>query len=256
MPSTLYKFTLLLLILGLTGNAWGLERKAEWAQYSRSKPIVTRTETPLPKVELTTTEDQISYSIGMSIGEDIKSRNIQINPDILARGIADMVRGEDVALTKEEAMQILAKLQEKMAKEQLETTERMAQKNRVEGDAFLAVNAKKSVITVTESGLQYKIITAGTGATPALDSVVKVDYRGFFINGQEFDSSYKRGEAVEFSVNSIIPGWTEALLMMKEGAKWKIFLPANLAYGEKGAPPIIEPNSTLIFEVELKSIQK
>ncbi len=256
MQSTLYKFTLLLLILGLTGNAWGLERKAEWSQYSRSKPIVTRTETPLPKVELTTAEDQISYSIGMSIGEDIKARNIQINPDVLARGISDMIRGDEVALTKEEAMQVLAQLQEQMAKEQLEAMERLAQKNKAEGEAFLSQNAKKSAIKVTESGLQYKIINAGTGATPTPDSVVKVDYSGFFIDGQEFDSSYKRGEPVEFSVNSIIPGWTEALLMMKEGAKWKIFLPADLAYGEKGAPPIIEPNSTLIFEVELKSIQK
>ncbi len=249
MLSTLYRFTLLLLFVVLTSNTWALERKAEWSQYSRSKPNSTT-------VKLNNDVDRVSYSIGMSIGEDIKARDIEINPDILARGVTDMIAGENAALTKEEAMQVLTKLQEQMAKKQSEEMERIARTNLQNGQEFLAQNAKKPGVTVTATGLQYEILTAGTGATPTAEDVVIVDYRGTSIDGKEFDSSYSRGEPVEFSVKSIIPGWTEALLMMKEGAKWRIVLPADLAYGKQGAAPVIEPNSTLVFEVELKSVKK
>ncbi|MBE0500072.1 MAG: FKBP-type peptidyl-prolyl cis-trans isomerase [Desulfuromonadales bacterium] len=249
MLSILYRFTLLLLFVGLTSNTWAFERKAEWSQYSRSKPNSTT-------VKLNNDVDRVSYSIGMSIGEDIKARDIEINPDILARGITDMITGENAALTKEEAMQALTKLQEQMAKKQSEEMERISRTNLQNGQEFLAQNAKKPGVTVTETGLQYEILSAGTGATPTAEDVVVVDYRGTSIDGKEFDSSYSRGEPVEFSVKSIIPGWTEALLMMKEGAKWRIVLPADLAYGIQGAAPVIEPNSTLVFEVELKSVKK
>jgi FKBP-type peptidyl-prolyl cis-trans isomerase FklB len=256
MQSTLFRFTLFLLILGLTSNAWGLERKAEWAQYSRSKPLIERIVAAPAKLKLTTNIEKISYSIGMSIGEDINSRNIKIDADTLARGIADVIRGAGLSLTKEQAMQVLAKLQEQMNKKQLEAAAQAAFENLQAGQTFLAKNAEKPGVTVTKSGLQYEILNVGTGAIPTGEDFVVVDYRGLFIDGQEFDSSYSRGEPAEFSVYAIIPGWTEALLMMKEGAKWRITLPADLAYGTQGAPPIIEPNTTLIFEVELKSIQK
>jgi FKBP-type peptidyl-prolyl cis-trans isomerase len=261
MQSLLSKLTLFVLIFGITSSASALERKPEWAQYSRSKP--TAAEQKGMQLKLSSEKDQISYSIGMNIAEGIKAQGIEINPEVLARGITDMLNGTELALTKADAVKVLTKLQEQLSKKQegLAAKQReemalVAEKNLQAGKAYLAENAKNPDVTVTESGLQYEVLTPGTGATPKSEDIVVVDYRGSFIDGQEFDSSYSRGEPVEFSVNAIIPGWTEALLMMKEGGKWKITLPATLAYGAQGAPPLIEPNTTLVFEVELKSIQE
>lgn len=258
MKSIFIRVTLLILCLGLVGNAWAFERKAEWANYSRagSYDKATSSNSSPAKGKVTTGLDRISYSIGMSIGADIKARGIPISPTLVARGIQDVLSGEGTVITQQEAMQLLAQLQEQIATQQREELARISSKNLQVGQAFLAQNALRDNIVVTASGLQYEILYAGTGATPSAEDVVVVDYRGAYIDGKEFDSSYQRGEPVEFSVNGIIPGWSEALVMMKEGAKWRLFIPADLAYGAKGAPPVIEPNTTLIFEVELKSIQK
>lgn len=257
MTSILIRVTLLFILLGLVGNAWAFERKAEWAKYARgSNSSVTSNDSTTANGKIETDLDIISYSVGMSIGEDIKARGIQINPNLVARGIQDILSGEETIISKQEAMQVLSQLQEQITAQQREELARMASKNLQVGQAFLAQNANRENVIVTESGLQYEILNAGTGAIPTAEDIVTVDYRGIYIDGKEFDSSYQRGEPVEFSVNGIIPGWTEALLMMKEGAKWRLFIPSDLAYGAQGALPVIEPNTTLVFEVEFKSIQR
>lgn len=212
------------------------------AKYSRNNNLL--------KTEL----DRASYSIGMSLGRDFKTRDIAINPDIIAMGIRDMIEGNELLMTEDDAIAALQELQNMAAAKQQEFLTQMAEKNKASGDAFLTDNGQRDGVITTDSGLQYEILAEGTGKTPQATDQVKVDYRGSFIDGEEFDSSYQRGEPASFSVQGIIPGWTEALLMMKEGAKWKLYVPSALAYGEQGAPPVIEPNSTLVFEVELKEI--
>jgi FKBP-type peptidyl-prolyl cis-trans isomerase len=157
-------------------------------------------------------------------------------------------------LSEEEAIASLQKLQEMVVAQQQAALAKMAADNKAAGEAFLAENGKREGVVTTDTGLQYEVLTEGSGQKPQASDQVKVDYRGTFIDGTEFDSSYQRGEPASFSVTGIIPGWTEALVMMKEGAKWKLYVPSSLGYGEQGAPPVIEPNSTLIFEVELKEI--
>ena len=228
---------MLALIMLVATSSYAFDR----AKYSRSSAL---------KSDL----DRASYSIGMSLGQDFKSRDLKINPDILAMGIRDVLEGDSTLLNQEEAMAALQQLQAMAAAQQQELLAKMAARNKAEGDAFLAENGKREGVVTTASGLQYEILTEGAGKMPKAEDQVKVDYRGSFIDGSEFDSSYQRGEPASFSVQGIIPGWTEALLLMKEGAKWKLYVPASLAYGEQGAPPVIEPNSTLIFEVELKEI--
>ncbi len=200
--------------------------------------------------------DRASYGIGMSLGEDFKVRDMEMNPDLIAMGIRDVLEGNETLLSQDEALAALQQLQTLIVAKQQEALARMAEKNKAAGEAFLADNGKREGVVTTASGLQYEVLVAGTGQTPKPEDQVTVDYLGTFIDGTEFDSSYKRGEPAGFSVNGIIPGWTEALQLMKEGAKWKLYVPAELAYGVKGAPPLIEPNSTLIFEVELKEIVK
>ena len=200
--------------------------------------------------------DRASYSIGLSLGQDFKSRDIMINPDIIAMGIRDVLEGNETQLSQEEAIAALQQLQAMAAAKQQEALAKMAETNKAAGEAFLAENGKRDGVVTTESGLQYEVITAGTGNSPQASDQVTVDYRGTFIDGTEFDSSYGRGEPASFSVEGIIPGWTEALQLMKEGAKWKLYVPSDLAYGVQGAPPVIEPNTTLVFEVELKEIIK
>jgi len=206
------------------------------------------------EVELKTDLDRASYSIGMSLGQDFKMREMQMNPDLIAMGIRDALEDNDPLLSKDEAVAALQKLQEIALAKQQETQTKLGKKNKIEGEAFLLENGKRKDVITTDSGLQYEIITEGTGKTPKASDSVSVDYLGTFIDGSEFDSSYKRGEPAQFSVKGIIPGWTEALLLMKEGAKWRLYVPADLAYGAQGAPPVIGPNSTLIFEVELKEV--
>lgn len=257
MKSFLKRALVLLILLGLCSTASAIERKASWSKYAgMEKPPYPSSETMTSKEMVVSSLDRVSYSIGMSIGEDILSRDITINPDMVARGIRDMVNGRETALSKDDAVKVLTELQEKLMARQRDKLAMMARKNLQEGQAFLEQNAKRDGVQVTDSGLQYEILIPGTGATPTAEDTVVVDYRGQFIDGKEFDSSYQRGEPAELSVGGIIPGWSEALLMMKEGAKWRLYVPSELAYGAQGAPPVIEPNSTLIFDVELKSIRK
>ena len=197
-------------------------------------------------------KDKISYIIGIDIGTNLKKQSIDIDSNILAKGVKDALAGTKPLLTEQEIQETMVAFQKEIMAKQAE----VAKKNKSEGEAFLTENKKKEGVKTLPSGLQYKVIKAGTGKKPKSTDTVTTHYRGTLINGTEFDSSYKRGQPVSFPVSGVIPGWTEALQLMEVGAKWQLFIPPNLAYGEQGAGRDIGPNATLIFEIELVSIQE
>ena len=197
-------------------------------------------------------KEKVSYIIGMDIGGNLKKQSIDIDPNILLKGIQVGLAGAKSLLTDQETQETMVAFRREMMAKQ----EEIAKKNKVDGEAFLGENKKKEGVKTLPSGLQYKVIKAGTDKKPKLSDSVTSQYRGTLIDGTEFDSSYKRGQPVTFPVSGVIPGWTEALQLMGEGAKWQIFVPSNLAYGERGAGGVIGPNATLIFEIELISIQE
>ncbi len=197
-------------------------------------------------------KDKVSYIVGLDIGTNLKKQSIDIDTAILAKGLKDALSGTKPLLTDQEIQETMVAFQKEMMAKQAE----VGKKNKAEGEAFLSENKKKEGVKTLPSGLQYKVMKAGTGKKPTSTDTVTTHYRGTLINGTEFDSSYKRGQPVSFPVSGVIPGWTEALQLMEVGAKWQLFVPSNLAYGEKGAGNVIGPNATLIFEVELLSIQE
>lgn len=201
-------------------------------------------------------KEKISYIIGMEIGGNFKKQSIDIDPDTLARGIKDGLSGAKPLLSEQEAREVMTTFEKEMRSRQEAAQQAAGEKNKKEGEVFLAENKKKEGVKTLPSGLQYRVIKAGTGKKPAATDTVTTHYRGTLINGTEFDSSYKRGKPASFPVNGVIPGWTEALQLMEEGAKWQLFIPSNLAYAERGAGRVIGPHSTLIFEVELISIRE
>ena len=201
---------------------------------------------------LKTQKQKLSYIIGMDIGQHFKSQSMDIDQAALARGIRDGLSGAKSVLTDQEIRETMTAFQkDMMAKRQA-----LGEKNKKEGEAFLAENKKKPGVITLPSGLQYKILKAGTGKKPKPTDTVTVNYKGTLIDGTEFDSSYQRGKPATFPLSGIIPGWREALTLMQEGAKWEIYVPPNLAYGERGSGTIIGPNATLIFQIELVSIQE
>ncbi|MBU0579721.1 MAG: FKBP-type peptidyl-prolyl cis-trans isomerase [Candidatus Omnitrophica bacterium] len=199
--------------------------------------------------------EKVSYIIGQQIGADFKAQDLGIDVEILANSIKDAHAGEEPKISPQEMQEIMQSFQQKMQKKMAEEQKEASGTNTTEGKAFLAENAKKDGVVVTSSGLQYKVITEGTGKTPKATDTVETHYEGKLINGEIFDSSLARGQTVTFPVNGVIKGWTEALQLMKVGAKWELYIPAELAYGENGAGPKIGPNATLIFQVELVSIK-
>jgi FKBP-type peptidyl-prolyl cis-trans isomerase FklB len=200
--------------------------------------------------------DKVGYSIGYQVGSDLKRQGIEFNAESLLQGVQDAVSGNAPAMTPEEIQQTFVELKQKLMAAREKEMKEKGEKNLAEGKAFLAENAKKEGVVTLPSGLQYKIIKEGTGNTPRGEDTVTVNYRGTLINGSEFDSSYSRNEPATFRADRVIAGWREALQLMKEGAKWQLFIPPDLAYGDRGVNEVIGPNSTLIFEVELLSIQK
>jgi FKBP-type peptidyl-prolyl cis-trans isomerase FklB len=201
-------------------------------------------------------KDKISYVIGVDIGRNLQKGSIDFDPDILAKGIKDALSGGKPLLTEQEIRETTAVFQKELMAKQEEVAKKLGEKNKKEGEAFLAENKKKEGVKTLPSGLQYKVIKEGTGKKPKITDTVTTHYRGNLIDGIEFDSSYRRGKPAGFPVNGVIPGWTEALQLMGEGAKWQLFIPPNLAYGERGAGRDIGPDATLIFEIELISIQE
>jgi FKBP-type peptidyl-prolyl cis-trans isomerase FklB len=203
---------------------------------------------------LQTEKDKLSYAIGVQVATGIKSQRIDVVPDLVAKGMRDALAGARLLMSDEELGAAILALQEDMRRKQEQARVLALDKNKKEGEAFLAENAKKEGVVSLPSGLQYKILTAAEGRKPTDTDTVVCHYRGTLLNGTEFDSSYG-GEPATFAVRAVIPGFQEAMKLMPVGSKWQFFIPSNLAYGERGAGNAIEPNATLIFEIELISIQ-
>lgn len=204
--------------------------------------------------QMKTQIDSISYGIGVDIGKDLKQQSFELNPEVVAHAIHDILTDKEPALTDEQIAELMNALHVKMMEKHQEDVRGMADKNKADGEAFLAENKSKEGVITLPSGLQYKVIKMGGGKKPKATQTVSVHYTGTLIDGTEFDSSQKRGEPVTFEVSSVIKGFAEALQMMPVGSKWILYIPSNLAYGETGAGSIIPPNATLIFELELVSI--
>ena len=204
---------------------------------------------------LSTQKAKLSYALGMNIGAGVKSQPVDIDPDILARGMKDAMTGAKPLLTEDEAKAVLTQAQNELRQQQQAKTKQEGEANKKEGEAFLAANKTKEAVVTLPDGLQYKILTAGTGPKPTATDSVVCNYRGTLGNGTEFDSAYKRGQPVTFPVNGVIKGWQEALPLMPVGSKWQLFVPSDLAYGDHAMSADLGPNSTLIFEVELLSIK-
>jgi FKBP-type peptidyl-prolyl cis-trans isomerase FklB len=214
-----------------------------------------KTATTAAKTALTTQKDKVSYAIGMNMGWSLRRRPTDLDIDLIMQGIRDQLKGKTL-LTEDEARSVFMQWQAEMRAKQEEQQKMAADANKKEGEAFLAANKAKEGVVTLPSGLQYKILTAGTGPKPTAADSVSVHYRGTLINGKEFDSSAKHGGPATFPVSRVIRGWTEALQLMPVGSKWQLVIPAGLAYGERGAGEDIGPNATLVFEVELLSIQE
>lgn len=204
--------------------------------------------------QLDSLKKRASYAIGMDIANSMKSQGVDLDGAILAKAINDVFGGKDPLLTDGEARTALQSFQKSMQQKQAEMMEAQKTKNAEEGKAFLAGNKAAEGVTTTESGLQYKVITEGSGDKPGATARVTVHYTGKLLDGTVFDSSVERGEPAKFGLNQVIPGWTEGLQLMSTGAKYEFWIPSELAYGARGAPPRIGPDATLNFEVELISI--
>jgi FKBP-type peptidyl-prolyl cis-trans isomerase FklB len=215
----------------------------------------TGTRTPAAPLVLKTDKDKISYSIGVNIGTSLHKDKVDVDPAIFLRGLRDALAAGKLAMTDEQMHAALGALQAELRKKQETEMAAVGEANKKAEDAFLAENKGKEGVVALPSGLQYKIIKEGTGPKPTATDTVECQYRGTLINGKEFDSSYKRGQSAKFPVNGVVKGWTEALQLMPVGSKWQLFVPGDLAYGNRGAGPDIGPNTLLIFEVELVSIQ-
>jgi FKBP-type peptidyl-prolyl cis-trans isomerase FklB len=224
------------------------------AQTPAAKRPATGAKTAAP-LTLKTNKDKFSYALGMKMGANLHRQSVPVDPNILARGLKDGLAGGKTLLTDDEAQAAITGVQNEMRKQQQEKMQQAGAANKKEGEAFLAGNKGKEGIVALPSGLQYKILKEGTGPKPAATDSVVCNYRGTLINGTEFDSSYKRGQPATFPVGGVIKGWTEALQLMPVGSKWQLFIPSDLAYGERGAGADIGPDSTLVFEVELLSIE-
>jgi FKBP-type peptidyl-prolyl cis-trans isomerase FklB len=209
-------------------------------------------ETTPPVQPFKTQKDKFSYAVGInvgtSVGTNLRKQSLEFDPDLLVQGLKDALSGGTTLMTAQEAQAVVAEAQK-------EKKQQAGEANKKEGEAFLAANKTKEGVVTLPSGLEYKILKEGTGPKPTAGDSVSCNYRGTFINGTEFDSSYKRGQPATFPVGGVIKGWTEALQLMPVGSKWQLFIPSSLAYGEPGYPPQIGSNTTLVFEVELLSIE-
>jgi FKBP-type peptidyl-prolyl cis-trans isomerase FklB len=258
----------------LIGNAQAQQTPAANAQQAptaKSAPAPGAQKAPAPKtgtaakprtqpvLTLKTQKDKVSYALGMNVGKglgaNLRQQSVEVDQAILLRGLKDALAGSKTLLTDDEMKAALTQLQTEVRNKQMEKMKVASEMNKKEGIEFLAANKAKDGVVTLPSGLQYKILTEGTGPKPSPTDSVTCNYRGTLINGTEFDSSYKSGHPASFPVNGVIKGWTEALQLMPVGSKWQLFVPAELGYGDRGAGSGIGPGATLIFEVELLSIQ-
>ncbi len=223
---------------------------------SLSSLTFTADEKKAPMEQLKTAAAKLSYALGFELGSSLKEMPTAIDLAVFFRGVEDSFKGNNSLLTPQEAAKVREEFSKKLEEDHAQKVKALAQKNQKEGEAFLAENAKQKGVVTTASGLQYIVLRDGNGPKPKATDKVSVHYRGTLVDGTEFDSSYERNEPVTFQVKGVIAGWTEALQLMKVGSKYRLCIPSNLAYGERGAGPQIGPNATLIFEVELLAIEK
>ena len=216
------------------------------------KPVAKDQKAPVLKDQ----KAKDGYAIGYQIGEDFKRHKLPVDPDMFARGIRDALKQRKPLMSPEERRATLLDLEKRVRTAQQQMLQEKAAQNLAASDKFLAENSTKEGVQTLPSGLQYRVIQEGSGPTPKPTETVTVHYRGALIDGTEFDSSYRRGAPATLPVEGLIPGWTEALQLMKTGSKWEIFIPPQLAYGDQSPGPLIGPNSALIFEVELLSINE
>ncbi len=215
----------------------------------------TRPRSPQAPLTLKTEKDKVSYALGVNIGKSLHRDAVDLDPAIIARGLRDAITNGKTLLTDDEVRATLTAFQNEMRQKQQAKMMELDQANKKAGQEFLEANKTKEGVIALPSGLQYKVLQQGTGPKPAPNDLVVCNYRGTLLDGTEFDSSYKRGQPATFPVNGVIKGWTEALQIMPVGSKWQLFIPSDLAYGDRGAGTQIAPGATLIFEVELLSIK-
>jgi len=207
------------------------------------------------KAALKTQKQKASYGIGLNIGKDFKEQFPDVDVDAMVRGFKDALAGAKPAIDEKELAAVMKTFEEEMTKKRGEQMAVLAEKNKKEGETFLAENKTKLGVVTLPSGLQYKVIKEGTGPKPTPQSTVEVNYRGRLINGKEFDSSFKRGQPAQFVLGQVIPGWIEGLQLMSVGSKYEFYIPSDLAYGDRGSGADIGPGATLIFEVEMLGIK-
>jgi FKBP-type peptidyl-prolyl cis-trans isomerase len=206
--------------------------------------------------KLATPQEKLSYATGFEVGKSLKEMGVEIQLENLNRGVSDAYAGKTPAMSNEEMSQVMQQFAEQMQAKQVAEFKALQERNAAAGKAYLDENKKKKGVVETKSGLQYEILVKGAGPKPGPNDVVKLNYAGSFINGKEFDSSLKHNEPLVMPVSQLIPGWMEALQLMPVGSKYKLVIPADLAYGENGLPPMIEPNAVLVFDVELLGIEQ
>ncbi len=206
------------------------------------------------KTELTTESQKLSYALGLDLGAYFKNLGEDLDLSVIAQGLDASYNGKETLMTKEEAAKVQQEFAARQQEKQVQKVAEMTAANKAAAAKFLKENKDKDGVKTTVSGLQYKVIKKGTGKKPAATDTVKVHYKGKLLDGTEFDSSYKRNQPAEFRIDQVIPGWTEAMQLMNVGSVFELFIPPELAYGDRGAPPVIEPGSMLIFEVELLGV--
>lgn len=242
-----------LLIIGIGSEAYAQKNK------KKSNPEPVQAPTQLAKtsdIPIVTFEDSLAYTIGVNMGLNLIKDSLRLNPEIIKAGLEDMMNSRTARLTKEQSEENFKTLNKRMMEKQAAMNKASGDVNKVKGYQFLEENKKKEGVKVTPSGLQYKVIQEGTGIQPLATDQVEVHYEGTLIDGTKFDSSYDRNETITFPLNGVIRGWTEGLQLMKEGAIYMLYIPAELGYGERGAGGVIGPNETLVFKVELKKVIK
>lgn len=249
-----------LLVLVTVGAAGAQEPSAQQQQIKPAQPAqqnqpAAPAQAPPAGAKPQSLEDRASYIIGFNLGSNLKQQEIPVSTEVIIRGLRDGLSGAQAALTDEEIQAAMKEFQEKMGAQQQAKMKAAGEKNKKEGDEFLAANKSKPGVTTTASGLQYQITQPGTGPKPKPEDRVTVHYKGTLIDGKVFDSSYDRGQPATFGVNQVIPGWVEALQLMNVGSKARLVIPPSLAYGENGAGQDIGPNAVLIFDVELIGIE-
>ncbi len=228
--------------------------KAKVIPQTKLKATISLTKVPVK--EFSNQMDSVSYAVGVLVAQNFKSQNVTLNPEMVAKGFASVVKGDKLSMTEADCQNVMNSFMMKNQERQAAESAKQFFPNKEAGEKFLAENKKKDSVVTTASGLQYKIIKMGTGPKPLATDKVKTHYHGTLIDGQVFDSSVQRGEPISFPVSGVIPGWVEALQLMPVGSKWKLYIPQELAYGIRGGGQTIKPYSALIFEVELIEIEK